>query len=55
MSDEPRHAQAPAVRSRPHPVRRIQNLTGGYLARHPALLTVLEWLGWTNPGCGMNP
>jgi hypothetical protein len=29
--------------------------TGGYLARHPGLLKVLEWLGWNNPGAGMNP
>jgi hypothetical protein len=36
-------------------VTRIQTLVGGYLARHPALLRVLEWLGWNNPGGSMNP
>src|SRR5215218_4055112 len=29
---------------------RLRILTGGYLARHPALLGVLEWLGWNSPG-----
>jgi hypothetical protein len=51
----PRHDQAPAALWRAHPVRRIQTLTGGYLARHPALLTALEWLSWNNPGGSMNP
>jgi hypothetical protein len=36
-------------------VTRIQTLAGGYLARHPTLLRVLEWLGWNNPGGSMNP
>jgi hypothetical protein len=36
-------------------VRRIQTLAGGYIARHPPLLRVLEWLGWNNPGGSMNP
>ena len=51
----PRHDQTPAEPWRANPVRRIQTLVGGYLARHPALLTVLEWLGWNNPGGSMNP
>jgi hypothetical protein len=50
-----RHAQAPAALWHANPVMRIQTLTGGYLARHPALLRVLEWLGWNNPGGSMNP
>ena len=50
-----RHDEAPAEPSRANPVRRIQTLTGGYIARHPALLWVLEWLGWNNPGGYMNP
>ena len=52
---QPRHAQAPAEPSRADPVKRIQMLTGGYIARHPALLTVLEWLGWNIPGSSINP
>ena len=52
---QPRHDQAPAEPSRANPVTRIQTLTGGYIARHPALLRVLEWLGWNNPGGYMNP
>jgi hypothetical protein len=36
-------------------VTRIQTRAGGYIARHPALLGVLEWLGWNNPGGSMNP
>jgi hypothetical protein len=52
---QPRHDQAPAELWRANPVTRIQTLTGGYLARHPKLLRVLEWLGWNNPGDSMNP
>src|SRR4051794_41772360 len=52
---QPRHDQAPAEPSRINPVTRIQTLTGGYIARHPALLRVLEWLGWNNPGGDMKP
>jgi hypothetical protein len=50
-----RHDQAPAGPSRANPVTRIQTRAGGYLARHPALLRVLEWLGWNNPGGSINP
>ena len=50
-----RHDQAPAERFRASPVTRIQILAGGYLARHPTLLRVLEWLGWNNPGGSMGP
>jgi hypothetical protein len=51
---QPRPDQAQAE---PHanPVTRIQILTGGYLARHPALLTLLEGLIWNNPGGSVNP
>ena len=52
---QPRHDQAPAEPSRANPVTRIQTLAGGYIARHPTLLRVLEWLGWNNPGGSMNP
>jgi hypothetical protein len=52
---QPRHDQAPAEPSRPNPVMRIQILAGGYLARHPVLLKVLEGLGWNNPGSSINP
>jgi hypothetical protein len=50
-----RHDQMPAEPARANPVTRIQTLFGGYLARHPKLLPVLEWLGWNNPGGYMNP
>jgi hypothetical protein len=50
-----RHDQAPAGPSRANPVTRIQTRAGGYLARHPALLRVLEWLGRNNPGGSINP
>jgi hypothetical protein len=50
-----RHDQMPAEPSRANPVTRMQILTGGYIARHPTLLKVLEGLGWNNPGGNMNP
>ena len=43
---EPSHA---------NPIARTRILAGGYIARHPRLLRVLEWLGWNNPGGSMNP
>jgi hypothetical protein len=46
LSAEPSHA---------NPIARAQISTGGYIARHPSLLRVLEWLGWNNPGASMNP
>jgi hypothetical protein len=52
---QPRHDQAPAEPSRANPVLRLRILTGGYLARHPALSGVLEWLGWNSPGGSINP
>jgi hypothetical protein len=52
---QPRHDQAPAEPSRANPVLGLRILTGGYLARHPALLGVLEWLGWNSPGGSINP
>jgi len=36
-------------------VARLQARAGGYVARHPAMLKVLEWLGWNSPGGSMNP
>jgi hypothetical protein len=50
-----RHDQAPVEPSRVNPVLRIRILTGAYIARHPALLGVLEWLGWNSPGGSINP
>ena len=47
--------QVPAERSRSNTVSRLQARTGGYIARHPAMLKVLEWLGWNNPGGSINP
>ena len=47
--------EAPAEPSRANPVMRIQTFAGGYIARHPTLLRVLEWLGWNNPGSSINP
>jgi hypothetical protein len=52
---QPRHDQARAEPSRANPVTRIQTRAGGYIARHPALLAVLEWLGWNIPGSSINP
>jgi len=52
---QPRDDRVPAEPSRAKPFMRIQILAGGYVARHPALLTVLEGLGWHNPGDSMNP
>jgi hypothetical protein len=50
-----RNDQAPAEPSRSNAVTRMQARTGGYIARHPALLKLLKWLGWNNPGGSMNP
>jgi hypothetical protein len=36
-------------------IARLRVLAGGVIARHPVLLRVLEWLGWNNPGGGINP
>jgi hypothetical protein len=47
--------QTPAEPSRFSAVSRLQARTGGYVARHPAMLKVLEGLGWNNPGGSMNP
>ena len=47
--------QVPAEPSRSSAVSRLQARTGGFVARHPAMLKVLEWLGWNNPGGSMNP
>lgn len=47
--------QGPAEPSRSSAVSRLQARTGGYLARHPAMLEVLEWLGSNNPVGSMNP
>ena len=52
---QPRHDQAPAGPSRANPVTRIQTRAGGYIVRHPALLRVLEWLGWNSPAGSINP
>jgi hypothetical protein len=52
---QPRHDQAQAEPTRANPVTRIKTLSGGHIARHPALLRVLEWLGWNNPGGSINP
>lgn len=50
-----RNDEASAEPSRPGAATRIQARMGGYVARHPALLKVLTWLGWNNPGGSMNP
>jgi len=47
--------QVPAEPSRSSAVSRLQARTGGYVARHPAMVKVLGWLGWNNPGGSMNP
>jgi hypothetical protein len=50
-----RDDHVPAEPSRFSAVSRLQARTGGYVARHPAVLKVLAWLGWNNPGGSMNP
>jgi hypothetical protein len=47
--------QGPTEPSRSSTVSRLQARTGGYVAKHPAMLKVLGWLGWNNPGGSMNP
>jgi hypothetical protein len=47
--------KAQSSRSRPSAVKGLQARTGGFVARHPALLKTLQWLGWNNPGGSMNP
>jgi len=41
--------QVPAGPSRSSTASRLQARTGGYVARHPAMLKLLGWLGWNNP------
>ena len=53
--DDVRHGEPPAGPSRAGVVTRIQVRTGGFVARHPALLKTMQWLGWNNPGGSMNP
>jgi hypothetical protein len=52
---KPQDDPVPAEPSRPGTVSRIQAQAGEYAARHPAMLKVLQWLGWNNPGGSMNP
>ena len=49
------HDEMPREASRAGGVTRLQARAGGYVARHPAMLRVLAWLGWNNPGGSMNP
>jgi hypothetical protein len=48
-------AEVPIEPTRPSAISRLQARTAGYVARHPTMLKVLEWLGWNNPGGSMNP
>jgi hypothetical protein len=52
---ELRDDQRPAEPAQSGTVSRLQARTGGFVARHPAMLKVLGWLGWHNPGGSMNP
>ena len=52
---QPRHDEVPAEPSHANLVTRIQIRAGGYIARHPTLLRVLEWLSWNNTGGSINP
>jgi hypothetical protein len=47
--------QSPAEPAHTNPITRARILTVGYIARHPTVLQVLEWLGWNTPGASMNP
>jgi hypothetical protein len=44
-----------AESSHANPIARASTSIGGYIARQPALLKLLEWLGWHNPGGSVNP
>ena len=48
-------AELPIAPNRPSAISRLQARSGGYVARHPTLLKLLEWLGWNNPGGSINP
>ena len=50
-----REDQGPAEPSRSRAVSRLQARADGFVARHPVMLKVLEWLGRTGPGEWMNP
>src|SRR3954452_15429735 len=52
---KPPDDQLAAELSHANPIARARILAGGYIARHPTLLRVLEWLGWDNPGGRLNP
>lgn len=54
---EPKAAddQMPAEPAHTKPIARTRMLAGGFIARHPTVLRVLEWLGWNNPGGSINP
>jgi hypothetical protein len=52
---KPSADRLPAGPSHATPVARARILTGGFLARHPTVSRVLEWLGWNSPGGSMNP
>jgi hypothetical protein len=54
-ASKPPDDQLPAELSHANPIARARILAGGYIARHPTLLRVLEWLGWNNPGGSINP
>jgi len=47
--------QVPAEPPRSNAVSRFRARAGGYVAGHPAMLKVLGWLGWNNPGGSVNP
>jgi hypothetical protein len=49
-----RDHQLSAEHSHFNHMARTRTLSGGYIATHPILLRVLEWLGWNNPGGSMN-
>jgi hypothetical protein len=47
--------QPPRGPSNAGPLAETQARTVGFIARHPVLFKLLEWLGWNNPGGSMNP
>jgi hypothetical protein len=54
-SEQTRHEGSRSERPSTSAATRIQTRTAGYVVRHPAILKVLQWLGWNNPGGSMNP
>lgn len=47
--------QPPRDPSNAHLDAETQARTTRFITKHPALLKLIRWLGWNNPGGSMNP